>query len=194
MIVVRYADDIVLGFQQRTDAERFLQEWQERLRKFGLELHPDKTRLIEFGRIAAANREQRGEGKPETFNFLGFTHICGWTRKAGKFTVMRKTIRKRLSAKLKELKEELRRRWHRALGRRSHKSWVTRARGVKGGGKLDHWGGGKLDQMSVWEMGIGREGGGWSGGLRSGVRTAFRPERKTPPSARYSAARGVAVI
>jgi RNA-directed DNA polymerase len=112
MIVVRYADDIVLGFQQRTDAERFLQEWQERLRKFGLELHPDKTRLIEFGRFAAANREQRGESKPETFNFLGFTHICGKTRKTGKFTVTRKTIRKRLSAKLKELKEELRRRWH----------------------------------------------------------------------------------
>jgi group II intron reverse transcriptase/maturase len=79
MIVVRYADDIVLGFQRRTDAERFLQEWKERLRKFGLELHPDKTRLIEFGRFAAANREQRGEGKPETFNFLGFTHICGMT-------------------------------------------------------------------------------------------------------------------
>ena len=112
MIVVRYADDIVLGFQRRTDAERFLQEWKERLRKFGLELHPDKTRLIEFGRFATANREQRGEGKPETFNFLGFTHICGRTRKTGKFTVMRKTIRKRLSAKLKELKEELRRRWH----------------------------------------------------------------------------------
>ena len=70
MIVVRYADDIVLGFQHRTEAERFLQEWKERLRKFGLELHPDKTRLIEFGRFAAANRKQRGEGKPETFNFL----------------------------------------------------------------------------------------------------------------------------
>ncbi len=112
MIVVRYADDIVLGFQHRADAERFLQEWKERLRKFGLELHPDKTRLIEFGRYAAENRKQRGEGKPETFNFLGFTHICGKTRKTGRFIVKRKTIRKRLSAKLKELKEELRRRWH----------------------------------------------------------------------------------
>ena len=112
VIVVRYADDIVMGFEHRADAERFLQEWQERLRKFGLELHPDKTRLIEFGRFAAENRKRRGEGKPETFDFLGFTHICGKTRKTGRFIVQRKTIRKRLSAKLSELKEELRRRWH----------------------------------------------------------------------------------
>ena len=112
VIVVRYADDSVLGFQCRADAERFLQEWRERLRKFGLELHPDKTRLIEFGRFAAASRKQRGAGKPETFDFLGFTHICGQSRKYGKFLVLRKTVRKRLLAKLKELKEELRRRWH----------------------------------------------------------------------------------
>jgi len=104
VIVVRYADDIVV--------ERFLQQWQDRLQKFGLELHPDKTRLIEFGRCAAENRKQRGEGKPEVFNFLGFTHMCGKTRKTGRFIVKRKTIRKRLSAKLSELKEELRRRWH----------------------------------------------------------------------------------
>jgi len=112
VIVVRYADDIVMGFEERADAERCLQEWKDRLRKFGLEFHPDKTRLIEFGRHAAANRKQRGEGKPEVFDFLGFTHICGKTRKAGRFIVKRKTIRKRLSAKLSELKEELRRRWH----------------------------------------------------------------------------------
>jgi len=112
VIVVRYADDSVLGFQYRADAERFLREWKERLRKFGLELHPDKTRLIEFGRFAAASRKQRGAGKPETFDFLGFTHICGQTRKHGKFVVLRKTVRKRLLAKLKELKAELRRRWH----------------------------------------------------------------------------------
>jgi RNA-directed DNA polymerase len=101
-----------MGFGQRADAERFLQEWKDRLRKFGLELHPDKTRLIEFGRHAAENRKQRGEGKPEVFNFLGFTHLGGRTRKTGRFIVKRRTIRKRLSAKLKELKEELRRRWH----------------------------------------------------------------------------------
>jgi RNA-directed DNA polymerase len=112
VIVVRYADDIVLGFEHRTDAERFLQEWKDRLHKFGLELHPDKTRLIEFGRFAIVNRERRDVGKPEAFNFLGFTHICGKTRKNGRFTVTRKTIRKRLTAKLRELKEELRRRWH----------------------------------------------------------------------------------
>src|SRR6516225_7260931 len=90
VIVVRYADDMVLGFQHRAEAERFLQEWRERLQKFGLELHPDKTRLIEFGRFAAANRKRRGEGKPETFNFLGFTHICGEAWKNGKFLVLRK--------------------------------------------------------------------------------------------------------
>jgi RNA-directed DNA polymerase len=99
VIVVRYADDMVLGFQHRAEAERLLQDWRERLRKFGLELHPDKTRLIEFGRFVAVSRKQRGKGKPETFNFLGFTHICGQARKNGKFLVLRKTIRKRLSPK-----------------------------------------------------------------------------------------------
>jgi RNA-directed DNA polymerase len=112
VIIVRYADDIVAGFENRADAERFLQAWKDRLQKFGLELHPDKTRLIEFGRHAAENRKLCGEGKPEVFNFLGFTHMCGTTRKTGRFIVKRKTIRKRLSAKLSELKEELQRRWH----------------------------------------------------------------------------------
>jgi RNA-directed DNA polymerase len=112
VIIVRYADDIVLGFEQRVDAVRFLQEWKERLRKFGLELHPDKTRLIEFGRFAAEDRKRRGQGKPETFNFLGSTHICAKNRKTGGFSVDRKTIRERLSAKLKAVREELRRRWH----------------------------------------------------------------------------------
>jgi RNA-directed DNA polymerase len=112
VVVVRYADDIVVGFEHRAEAERFLQEWRERMRRFGLELHSDKTRLLEFGRHAAVHREQRGEGKPETFNFLGFTHLCGKTRKTGRFIVKRQTIRKRLAAKLQELKEELRRRWH----------------------------------------------------------------------------------
>jgi group II intron reverse transcriptase/maturase len=112
MVVVRYADDIVAGFENRADAERFLSDWKERMQKFGLGLHPDKTRLIEFGRHASENRKRRGEDKPEVFDFLGFTHMCGTTRKTGRFIVKRKTIRKRLSAKLKELKEELRRRWH----------------------------------------------------------------------------------
>jgi len=115
IIVVRYADDMVLGFQYRADAERFLQEWRGRLQKFGLELHPDKTRLIEFGRFAATNLKERGKGKPETFNFLGFTHICGQTRKNGKFLVLRKTIRKRLLAKLKQVREVLRGLMHQPL-------------------------------------------------------------------------------
>jgi RNA-directed DNA polymerase len=110
VIIVRYADDLVLGFQQRADAVRFLEEFKERLAKFGLELHPDKTRLIEFGRYAARDRKQRGEGKPETFNFLGFTHYCGQRHKAKTFTVWRITAKKRMVAKLKAIKAELQRR------------------------------------------------------------------------------------
>src|SRR6185436_17709059 len=116
MIVVRYADDAVLGFQYREEAEKFLGQLRERVRKFGLELHPEKTRLIEFGRYAAERRAKRGEGKPETFNFLGFTHICGTSRKTGRFTVGRKTIGKRMAAKLKDIKAKLRQRMHEAIG------------------------------------------------------------------------------
>ena len=112
MIVVRFADDIVLGFQVKSDAEQFWAELTERFRKFALELHPDKTRLLEFGPFAVANRKRRGEGKPETFNFLGFTHICGKKRSNGMFTVVRQTMRKRLQAKLDAVKTELRRRMH----------------------------------------------------------------------------------
>ena len=100
VVVVRYADDLVVGFQRRADAERFLKEFRERLAKFGLELHPDKTRLIEFGRFAARDRKQRGEGKPETFTFLGFTHYCGQRHKSGTFTVWRITAKARMVAKL----------------------------------------------------------------------------------------------
>jgi group II intron reverse transcriptase/maturase len=112
MIIVRYADDAVLGFEHREEAERFLEQLRERVAKFGLELHPDKTRLIEFGRYAADNRKKRGEGKPETFNFLGFTHYCGVSHKTGYFTVHRKTIGKRMTAKLKDIKAKLRKRLH----------------------------------------------------------------------------------
>jgi group II intron reverse transcriptase/maturase len=112
MIVVRFADDIVVGFQRRSDAERFWAELTERFRKFALELHSDKTRLLEFGPFAAVNRKKRGGGKPETFHFLGFTHICGKKRSNGRFTVLRQTMRKRLQAKLNEVKIELRRRMH----------------------------------------------------------------------------------
>jgi RNA-directed DNA polymerase len=115
VIVVRFADDAVLGFQSRADAERFLGELRERFAKFNLELHPEKTRLIEFGRYAVENRKRLGKGKPETFGFLGFTHICGKKRSNGMFTVIRQTIRKRLQAKLSEVKTELRRRMHHAV-------------------------------------------------------------------------------
>ena len=116
MMVVRYADDAVLGFQHREEAERFLEQLRERLRKFGLELHPDKTRLIEFGRYAAERRKERGEGKPETFAFLGFTHICGTSNKTGYFVVKRKTIGKRMVAKLKDIRQKLRMRMHESIG------------------------------------------------------------------------------
>ncbi len=112
VIVVRYADDFVVGFQHRSEAERFWRELQERFAKGGLELHAGKTRLIEFGRFAAQNRKRRGEGKPETFDFLGFTHYCGKRRKTGTYTVWRKTVKKRMVAKLHQLKAELRRRMH----------------------------------------------------------------------------------
>src|SRR5690606_29797841 len=107
--------DIVLGFQYESEAKQFQRELVERLRKFALELHSEKTRLIEFGRFAAANREERGKGKPETFDFLGFTHICGRTKKSGKFIVRRQTKRKTMQAKLAELRVELRRRMHQAI-------------------------------------------------------------------------------
>jgi group II intron reverse transcriptase/maturase len=115
VIFVRFADDFVAGFQYRWEAERFLAELRERFARFGLQLHADKTRIVEFGRFAEQNRRQRGEGKPETFNFLGFTHICVRTRK-GHFTVLRQTIRQRQQAKLRALKEELQRRMHTPIG------------------------------------------------------------------------------
>jgi group II intron reverse transcriptase/maturase len=111
VIVVRFADDILMGFQYRNDAERFQRELVERFARFNLELHPDKTRLLEFGRFAAENHKKRGDGKPKTFDFLGFTHICGKTRN-GVFAVLRKTMRKKMRAKLKEVKTELRARMH----------------------------------------------------------------------------------
>jgi len=111
MVIVRFADDFVVGFEHRQEAERFLAEIRERFAQFGLELHPDKTRLIEFGRHADKNRRDRGDGKPESFNFLGFTHISGKTRK-GWFTVLRQTMRQRWQAKVQAVRIELKRRLH----------------------------------------------------------------------------------
>ena len=114
VIMVRYADDIVVGFEHESDALRFWDAMRERLQEFSLSLHPEKTRLIEFGRHAAARRAQRGIGKPETFNFLGFSFICGTSRR-GKFLLKRKSRLDRMRAKLKEIKEELRRRMHQSI-------------------------------------------------------------------------------
>ena len=114
VVIVRYADDWVAGFEHRWDAERFKRDVAQRLKSFGLTLHENKTRLIEFGRFARQNRSRRGQGKPETFDFLGFTHCCGTTRK-GKFMVLRLTSAKRLRAKLHAVKDELRRRMHRPI-------------------------------------------------------------------------------
>jgi len=128
VIVVRFADDIVIGFNSKADADQFRVELTERMQKFNLELHPEKTRLLEFGPYAIDQRQRRGEGKPETFNFLGFTHICVKKRSNGRYTVLRQTIRKRLQTKLNEVKAELRRRMHEPIPKQG--KWL---RAVVGG-------------------------------------------------------------
>ena len=124
VIVVRYADDFVLGFQHRHEAERFLNDLNERFRKFGLELHPDKTRLIEFGRFAAGNRQRRGDGKPETFDFLGFTHSCGVRFRSRAFLVKRKTSKTRMRARLRAIGDVLYRGRHRPFHKQA--DWLGR--------------------------------------------------------------------
>jgi RNA-directed DNA polymerase len=114
MIIVRYADDLVLGFEHEAEARRFLDAMHDRLGKFALTLHPDKTRLVEFGRFAEANRRRQGLGKPETFAFLGFTFICAKSAN-GRFLIKRKSRRDRLRKKLQDVKEDLRRRWHQSV-------------------------------------------------------------------------------
>jgi hypothetical protein len=124
MIIIRYADDTVVGFQHEHEAKAFLDDLKERLRAFGLALHPDKTRLIRFGRQAAKQRMERGEGKPETFDFLGFTHFCTRSRKWGSFVIGRKTIKKRMVRQLQAIKMELRRRMHDPIAKTG--TWVER--------------------------------------------------------------------
>jgi hypothetical protein len=124
MIVIRYADDTIVGFQHEHEARAFLDDLKERMRKFELALHPDKTRLIRFGRHAVKQREKLGEGKPETFDFLGFTHFCTRSRKWGSFVIGRKTIKKRMRAKLLVIKIELRRIMHDPIAKTG--AWVKR--------------------------------------------------------------------
>ncbi|MEZ4720301.1 MAG: reverse transcriptase domain-containing protein, partial [Flavobacteriales bacterium] len=112
IIIIRYADDSVLGFQYKTDADRFLEELEIRMKKFDLEIHPDKTKLIRFGRFAKAQHQEPGEGKPDTFDFLGFTHYCTKSKKREWFVVGRKTIKKRMRTQLLEIKHALRERLH----------------------------------------------------------------------------------
>ena len=150
VVVVRYADDNVLGFQHRSDADRFLEDFRERLRKFGLELHPDKTRRIEFGRFAEQDRKRRGEGKPETFDFLGLTHISGKDRN-GSFALKRKTISKRLRARLLEIKQQLRGRMHDPVAQTG--AWL---RSVVQGYFNYHAIPGNIDSLSVFRYRVTR--------------------------------------
>lgn len=124
VVVVRYADDFIIGFEYEHEAKACLEQLRTRLAKFGLALNDEKTRLIEFGRYAAHRRRRRGQGKPEPFDFLGFTHYCSKNRLNGYFRVKRKSIRKRMRSKLADLKERLRRRMHRPLGETGR--WLKR--------------------------------------------------------------------
>jgi len=153
VVIVRYADDFVLGFQYRKEAERFLEQMRERLGEYRLELHSDKTRLIQFGRFAAEDRKREGKGKPETFDFLGFTHICGTIHKSGKFTIHRKTTGKRLTAKLRSIGTELRRRLHRPVAETGN--WLTR---VVRGYYQYHAVPGNLPRLETFRQQIARHG------------------------------------
>lgn len=141
----------MVGFQNRAEAERFLEAFRGRLAKFGLELNEAKTRLIRFGRFAALNREERGQGKPETFTFLGFTHYCGKRRSDGSFIVWRKTAKKRMAAKLREIKAELRRRRHEPIPLVGE--WVKK---VLTGYYQYHAIPGNLDRLSVFRRRLRR--------------------------------------
>ena len=140
-----YADDLVVGFESRAEAERFLMLFRERLAKFGLELHAEKTRLIEFGKHAERVRKQRGEGKPKTFVFLGFTHYCGKRQGNGSFIVRRETAKKRMVAKLRALKAELIRRKHEPIAQVGE--WLTK---VVQGYYQSYAGPGNRNQLSAF--------------------------------------------
>ena len=124
VVIVRYADDFVIGFESHADATACMEELQARFAKFGLKLHSGKTRLIEFGRYAIERRQRNGEGRPETFDFLGFTHKCAQTRKTGWFTIHRHSMAKRMRVTLQKIKEALRKRRHRPIGETGR--WLRR--------------------------------------------------------------------
>ncbi len=170
MIVVRYADDTVVGFERREEAEAFLAALQDRLQKFGLALHGDKTRLIEFGRFAADHRARRGESKPETFDFLGFTHICG-RAKNGRFIVRRLTVAKRLRATLHAIRDALMRRRHGPVDEVGR--WLQRI--VRGYFNY-HAVSGNLDRLQGFRSAVARH---WLHALRR------RSQRRRMPWARF---------
>src|SRR4051812_12911536 len=173
VIVTRYADDLVVGFESRTEAAQFLQAFEERLTKFGLEWNAEKTRLIEFGRFAAQDRKQRGEGKPETFTFLGFTHYCGKRRGHGAFIVWRKTAKKRMVAKLKAIKAELRNRRHEPVA--STGAWLQK---VVAGYSQYQAVPGNLDSMRIFRQRLARL---WRSALgRRSQRGTLRWDQFTP--------------
>ena len=145
------ATHLVLGFQKRGEAGRFLEQLRERFGTYGLELHSDKTRLIQFGRFAAEDRKRDGEGKPETFDFLGFTHICGTIWKSGRFTVKRKTVGQRMTGKLKSIAAELRKRMHDPIGETGE--WLQQ---VVRGYYNYHAVPGNLPRMSMFRWAIAR--------------------------------------
>jgi hypothetical protein len=149
--VVRYAADFVLGLEQRADAERFLEALRERLARFGLELHPTKTRLIEFGRWAIGERRNRGAGKPDAFDYLGFTHICEINRKSGYFVDQRKTSGKQKRTKWSEIKRQLRMRMHTPV--RESGAWL---RSVVGGYFRDHGAPGNLRTLASFRGALSR--------------------------------------
>jgi RNA-directed DNA polymerase len=177
VIVVRYADDLVVGFENRMEAEQFLEAFRGRLAKFGLELHPEKTRLIEFGRFAARDRERRGEGKPETFTFLGFTHFCGKRRSNGSFTVWRKTAKKRMVAKLHAIRAELRLRMHEPVAEVG--GWLRK---VVTGYYQYHAVPGNLDRLSVFGQRLRRL---WWLTLRRRSQQPVKWDRVTRTSGRW---------
>lgn len=151
VVVIRYADDFVIGFERKAEAEACLEELRDRFAKFGLQLHDTKTRLMEFGRYAAERRKARGEGRPETFDFLGFTHRCGVTRSHGWFTIHRESIAKRMRAKLADLKEKLRKRLHQPIG--ANGRWLRR---VLQGWLNYHAVPGNMRRMQQFRMALGR--------------------------------------
>jgi RNA-directed DNA polymerase len=178
VIIVRYADDFVMGFQDRAEAEQFLEQLRERLKAYGLELHSDKTRLIEFGRYAGPQRKRDGKGKPETFNFLGFTHIGGKRWKTGTFTVKRRTIGKRMTAKLKAISAELHQRMHEPIAEVG--KWLTT---VIRGYYNYHAVPGNLPRMGTFRQEVGRR---WRRALeRRSQRGRWSWERFKPLMTRY---------